>query len=91
MSKYFSQHSLPRSASVTMVFNEIPSGLIDGSNDTFSLAYMPISGNVSLFKNGVAQLPGTGNDYVTSGQTITFEPNNLPQVGDNLLAIYQRS
>lgn len=73
----------------TNVFNEIPTGTINGSNDTFSLAQTPSpTGSLMLFKNGMFQLVGSGNDFTLSGSTITFEAGNIPQTGDVIVAHY---
>lgn len=70
------------------VFNEVPSGTVNGSNDTFTLANTPETGTVVVQRNGVTQLPGSGNDYQISSSTITFEAGNLPVTGDNLTVSY---
>lgn len=70
------------------VSNEVPSGTINGSNDTFTLATTPDSGSLELYKNGIRQSPGAGNDYTLSTDTITFLSGNIPETGDALLADY---
>jgi hypothetical protein len=67
------------------VLNEVPSGSINGSNVTFTIAHTPYGGAISLFQNGSLRNPG-GNDYSFSGTTITFI--TAPQVGDILLSNY---
>lgn len=87
-------NAIPQSGDVLLatysasgVFNveEVPSGAITGSNDTFYLTGIP-AGIVMLFKNGVRQRPGVDNDYTRAGNVITFNAWNLPQTGDILLA-----
>jgi hypothetical protein len=56
----------------TPIVDEVPSGSINGSNVTFTLANTPISGSVQVFLNGVGQRSGAGNDYTISGATITY-------------------
>lgn len=73
----------------TFVDSETPSGTINGSNDTFTLAGTPATGSLHLYKNGIRQRAGSGNDYQLSTATITFEAGNLPQTGDVLLADYR--
>jgi hypothetical protein len=68
---------------------EVPSGTINGSNPTFTLAHTPTIGSVQLFKNGLRQRSGSGNDYTISTATITFESASIPQTGDILLADYR--
>lgn len=65
------------------VTREVPTGTIDGSNVTFTLANTPISGSEEVFVNGILQNVGGGNDYTISGATITF--NTAPQTGDIVL------
>lgn len=50
---------------------EVPSGTVNGSNVTFTLANTPVSGSfVALTLNGLMQRVTT--DYTISGVTITF-------------------
>jgi len=76
----------PLGAPGAVVFNEVPSGSINGSNTSFSLAHAPASG-IQLYLNGVLQQPGSGKDYTLSGATITMIA--APNTGDVLLAAYQ--
>ncbi len=50
---------------------EIPSGIINGSNVTFTLSSAP-QGEVMLFYNGQRLRSGAGNDFTMSGATITM-------------------
>lgn len=70
------------------VHSETPSGTVNGSNTSFSLANTPTSGTVRLFLNGQRLNAGAGNDYTISGGTITM---GVPPVsGDVLLADYMK-
>lgn len=64
---------------------EIPSGTINGSNTTFSIAHAPLTNTESLYVNGVYQQKIS--DYTLSGVTITFIA--APVVGDKLTITYQ--
>lgn len=66
------------------VFNEVPSGTINSSNVTFTLANAPMSGTVRGYENGLRLKPTT--DYSISGSTITFV--SAPTTGDLLLFDY---
>jgi hypothetical protein len=92
-----------RTGAVTMVSgdltpffvdNETPSGTgPDGVNDTFTLAFTPVVGSEHLYKNGIRQKPGAGeepNDYTIVGNVIIFDVLNIPQPGDSLLADYRK-
>lgn len=69
-----------------VVTNETPSGTINGSNVTFTLANTPIAGTVALTLNGLMQESGAGNDYTISGATVTYL--TAPISGDKLRASY---
>jgi hypothetical protein len=73
----------------THVYSEVPSGTVNGTNDTFTLAATPASGTLRLYKNGLRQKAGAGNDYTLATTTITFLAGNIPVTGDNLLADYE--
>jgi hypothetical protein len=70
------------------VFNEAPTGSINGSNTTFTLANTPTSSTISLYQNGIRLKPGAGNDYTVSGATITMI--TAPMTGDYLSADYMK-
>jgi len=77
-------------AGSTFVDNETPAGTINGVNDVFTLANTPNpAGSLHLYKNGIRQRSGAGNDFVLVTATITFEAGNIPQTGDVLLADYR--
>lgn len=68
----------------TWVFNETPSGAVDGSNTVFTV--VGPANNVIVTLNGLVQRPGVGNDYTITGNTITFE--DAPVSGDVILVTY---
>jgi hypothetical protein len=69
---------------------EVPAGLVNGSNVSFTLSAVPIpTTSVALYRNGVLQKAGL--DYTLSGNTIQFLPGSTPQTGDTLLASYRVS
>lgn len=74
----------------TFVDKEVPGGTVNGANATFTLAFTPVAGSEVIWKNGMAQVSGAGNDYTISGLTITFLAGNLPQTGDSILASYRK-
>ncbi len=57
--------------------NETPSGNINGSNVTFTLAHTPIDGSLDLRLAGIYMTVDI--DYTISGDTITFV--NAPSIG----------
>ena len=68
-------------------WSETPSGIRDGSNKTFTLAFTPTPGAALMFfSNGILQKQASDSDYVLSGNTITMVW--APISGSNLLATY---
>lgn len=74
------------------VTREVPSGLVNGSNATFTLANTPTAGTEQVYVNGVLQnySATSGNDYGISGATITFYTGAIPQTGDVVLVSYMK-
>lgn len=68
------------------VDEETPTGTINSANDTFTISRAPAA-LILLFKNGIFQRPGTGNDYVRTAASIVYEAGNIPQTGDSHYAI----
>jgi len=75
-------------AASNFVVREVPSGSINGSNTSFTLANTPTSGTEMVFLNGLLQESGAGNDYTISGGTITYLA--APSTGDSLLVSYMK-
>src|SRR5215471_1680589 len=63
---------------------ETPSGTMNGTNTSFTLTNTPISGSLTLFLNGVEQVPTT--DFTISGTTITYAVP--PRSADLMVARY---
>lgn len=71
------------------VWNDTIAGTRNGINASFTLSGTPNpSSSLMLFKNGLAQTAGSGNDYTLAGNVITFQAGNVPESGTNLLASY---
>lgn len=62
----------PAFLTASFITRETPSGLMNGSNVTFTLAAAPVAGSEQVFLNGLLQEPGAGNDYTIAGNTITY-------------------
>lgn len=77
------------STQVALVRNEVVGGTINGTNTTFTIVGSAVTGSVELYKNGVRQNPGAGNDYTVSGNIITMA--TAPLSGSVLLADYATS
>lgn len=70
-----------------VVTGEIPTGNINGSNVTFTLAYTPVTGTVKVYLDG--QRMALTADYSISGTTITFV--EAPVTGSVLQADYVKA
>lgn len=82
---------IPTSAGLTssnFVDKEIPTGSINGSNVTFTLANTPVSGSEHVYLNGMLQESGAGNDYTISTTTITMA--SAPATGEKLRVSYRK-
>jgi hypothetical protein len=66
---------------------ETPGGIVDGTNNTLTLANTPLGASLLLFRNGLYQTAGF--DYALSGSSITFAVGAVPQPGDTLTASYR--
>lgn len=78
------------------IHNETPGGSISGTtgadgNADFTLASAPTSdARIFLYKNGILQIVGTGNDFTRSGTTLTFASGAIPITGDKLRCTYRK-
>lgn len=74
--------------STSFIYDETPSGTVNGSNTAFILANTPVSGSLIVFRDG-QRLVGGGADYTLSGTTITFV--TAPATGSVIKCDYQLS
>ena len=70
------------------VVRETPTGTVNGTNATFTLAATPVAGTEQVYVNGILQNSGAGNDYTISTNTITFLTGAIPQTGDVVRVTY---
>lgn len=66
---------------------EVPGGVINGSNVTFTLSSIPVSGSLHLYMNGILLRAGGGHDFTILGNVISM--NYAPSSGSVLLASYR--
>lgn len=67
---------------------EVPSGLVNGANASFTLSAVPLpTSSLYLYRNGVLQK--AGQDYTVSGNSIQFLAGSTPQTADTLLASFR--
>jgi len=68
-------------------YQEAPTGVIDGANDTFTISFTPnIAAAFMLFVDGGIQYPGI--EYNIVGTTITFLPGSIPVAGQTIWCAY---
>lgn len=70
------------------VFNETPTGAVNGVNTTYTLANTPVAGTVMVFINGQLQEAGAGNDYTITGTGITMLYTLI--ASDKIRTFYQK-
>lgn len=70
------------------VFDETPSGSINGSNAVFTTVSSFASGSLRVYKNGVRMEAGSGNDFTITGNN-QFTMAVAPATGTKLLVDYQ--
>jgi hypothetical protein len=75
-------------AVTNFVIEETPSGSVNGSNTTFTLANTPTTGTLQVYLNGLRQKSGAGNDYTLSTNVISF--TTAPIAGDVIIATYMK-
>lgn len=80
----------PAFSSANFVFNETPTGTVNGTNPTFTLANTPTAGTVQVYVDGVHMNAGASNDYTIATATITFLSGAIPQTGDVILVSYMK-
>ena len=76
-------------ATIMYTWNEVPSGTIDASSRDFYLEYTPISGTLMLFFNGI--MTTKDRDYTLTGAHIALTSSFTTNIGDQMLAFYERT
>ncbi|HTX39985.1 MAG TPA: hypothetical protein VME43_33430 [Bryobacteraceae bacterium] len=76
------------SQSPSFVDGDTITGIVDGSNTTFSLSAAPNpAASLVFYRNGILQKAGV--DFTLNNNSIQFLPVSTPQPGDTLLASYR--
>jgi hypothetical protein len=74
--------------SASFIDSESPSGIVDGSNTTFTLSQTPSpTASLAMYRNGIMQK--VTQDFSISGGSVAFVTTNTPQPGDTLVASYR--
>lgn len=72
---------------IYFIDKESPIGVINGVNTIFTLSHIPIPNSDHLYLNGLLQDSGVTEDYIISGDVITF--NEAPLVGMKIRCSYR--
>lgn len=70
-----------------IIWNEIPSGIKDGINDTFALDHQPILNSIHLYMNGILQY--LNEEYTVSSSNVVFASDNIPTSRDRIIVSYE--
>lgn len=73
-------------SNISEIFNETPSGFVNGINTKFVLDTIPVINTERVFLNGIRQLKLT--DYLVTSDTIDF--NMAPELGDLITVDYMK-
>jgi hypothetical protein len=72
-----------------IIWNETPSGVVDGVNAEFTIGHEPVSeSSVMLFADGLLLRAGADYDFTISGTTVIFNSNAVPFDGEELKITY---
>lgn len=74
---------------VHFVDYEVPTGTKDGTNVTFQLANIPTAGSAKVILDGAVLTPGTGNDYVLTGDALVLDVAHAPVATTNFWVSYR--
>ena len=67
---------------------EVPSGTINGTNDEFELASIPVEDTEEVYVDGLLQRRGADYDYTISSELITFNAGSKPLTGETVFVNY---
>jgi hypothetical protein len=75
-------------ATPAFIDGETPTGIVDGSNTSFTLSAVPNpAASLAVYRNGI--LMKATFDYTLTGNSVAFITAAAPQPGDTLLASYR--
>jgi hypothetical protein len=82
VSKSWTTQQIADLAFGNIVEGDVPTGDIDGVNDTFALTYNPLAASVKVYHNGLRT-----SAFTVDGQNIIMTVP--PEIGDTLLSDYR--
>lgn len=89
---YFKVSTTAAGGSTSFIYNETPSGAINGANLNFATAFPYIGGTLMVYRDGQLMVPGVGGDYTeTTPGSGLFDFFITPATGSVLRVAYQKS
>jgi hypothetical protein len=73
------------SPTTVQVTAEVPTGLVDGSNNVFDLAYTPVAGTEKVYVDGVRQ---STSYYTINTNSIVFHAGHIPSAAVPVIVDY---
>lgn len=89
---YFKVATIASQGSTSFIYNETPSGAINGANLNFAAAFPYIGGTLMVYRDGQLMVPGVGGDYTeTTPGSGLFDFFIAPATGSIIRVSYQKS
>lgn len=89
---YFKVATIAAAGSTSFIYNEVPTGVINGINVNFATAFPYIGGTLQVYRDGQLMKPGAGNDYIeTDPANGLFDFVVAPSTNSNIQVSYQKS
>lgn len=78
---------MPDFSGASQAYQEVPTGVVNNTNQVFKLKNIPITRSEAVYKNGM--LMSRNVDYLITDDTITFANDQVPQVGCRIAVDYR--
>lgn len=89
---YFKVSTATSGGSTSFIYNETPSGAVNGINLNFATAFPYLGGTLMVYRDGQLMVPGVGGDYIEADPvTGLFDFFIAPATGSVLRVAYQKS
>lgn len=78
---------MPDFSGSAQAYQEVPTGVVNNTNQVFKLKNVPIARSEAIYKNGM--LMSRNIDYIIADDTITFANDQVPQIGCRIAVDYR--
>lgn len=78
---------MPDFSGASQAYQEVPAGIVDNTNQVFTLKNTPIARSEAVYKNGMLMRRNT--DYLIADNVITFANDQVPQIGCSIVVDYR--